>query len=265
MTFPNSKRVIYKENPLISVVCQLRFPAILSINSREPFEFQDTIREIFPLYNEHVEHAQELTFKQDKNVIPRLVQSSTSRIKNYRFSSPDEKWHVNLTSSFISLSTNDYRCWEEFSDKFNTPLAALIDTYKPSHFTRTGLRYTDAFSRNNLGLNNASWHELIKPFVLGFLAAEDIPENKIKRNILETEISLDEYDSNVKIIASLGTVEGNLEKQFIIDSDFYSPEKVETDLEAIYIRLHYLHKNSTNFISWVIHEKLHKQMGPSDL
>jgi hypothetical protein len=42
--FPESERIIYAKNPLESVICQLRFPAILKISSEPPVEFQETLR-----------------------------------------------------------------------------------------------------------------------------------------------------------------------------------------------------------------------------
>jgi hypothetical protein len=47
--FPDSARVIYGKAPLTGVVCQLRFPPILRIESAPPADFQDRIREQFPL------------------------------------------------------------------------------------------------------------------------------------------------------------------------------------------------------------------------
>ena len=43
------KRYIYKKNPLVEVILQLRFPKILSLNSIEPAEYQDKIRSQFPI------------------------------------------------------------------------------------------------------------------------------------------------------------------------------------------------------------------------
>ena len=47
--FPPSPRVIYSKAPLVQVICQLRFPTLLSIESQPPVEFQERIRDHFPL------------------------------------------------------------------------------------------------------------------------------------------------------------------------------------------------------------------------
>ncbi len=52
MPFPSANRVIFKRNPLKEVICQLRFPPILKIDSEIPANFQDLIRNEFPKYKE---------------------------------------------------------------------------------------------------------------------------------------------------------------------------------------------------------------------
>jgi uncharacterized protein (TIGR04255 family) len=45
MTFPeDSPRVIYGRNPLEQVICQIRFPTILKIDTELPAAFQEQIR-----------------------------------------------------------------------------------------------------------------------------------------------------------------------------------------------------------------------------
>ena len=48
--FSTEERFILRKNQLGEVICQLRFPTILSIGAKEPAEFQDSIRAMFPLY-----------------------------------------------------------------------------------------------------------------------------------------------------------------------------------------------------------------------
>ncbi len=45
--FSASERVLYGKRQLIEVICQLRFPTILSISAKEPAEFQEAIRAEF--------------------------------------------------------------------------------------------------------------------------------------------------------------------------------------------------------------------------
>ena len=50
MLFAKYERCLYQRSPLIEVICQLRFPTILSIGSQEPAEFQEAIRHEFPQF-----------------------------------------------------------------------------------------------------------------------------------------------------------------------------------------------------------------------
>lgn len=50
MMFAEYDRCQYLRSPLVEVICQLRFPTILSINANEPAAFQEAIRRDFPQY-----------------------------------------------------------------------------------------------------------------------------------------------------------------------------------------------------------------------
>lgn len=50
MLFAPYERYQYARAPLVEVICQLRFPTILSIGAKEPAEFQEAIRKDFPQY-----------------------------------------------------------------------------------------------------------------------------------------------------------------------------------------------------------------------
>lgn len=55
-----NKRAKYKNCPLVEVIFQLRFPTILSINTKQPAEFQEKIRRDYPYYDEGIEEQNEL-------------------------------------------------------------------------------------------------------------------------------------------------------------------------------------------------------------
>ena len=50
MLFSDRPRSHYPNAPIHEVICQLRFPTILTINTVEPADFQEAIREDFPQY-----------------------------------------------------------------------------------------------------------------------------------------------------------------------------------------------------------------------
>lgn len=109
------KRVRYQKSPLIEVIFRLRFSTILSINAKQPMEFQDKIREKYPFYQEGDEQQNEMIIGPDGNP----VQIKTSSAKNYAFISSDESYKINLTASFISISTLKYTQWEKLENTLN--------------------------------------------------------------------------------------------------------------------------------------------------
>ena len=144
MLFSDRPRTHYEKTLAHEVICQLRFPTILSINNVEPADFQERIREDFPQYAR----------KQDV-LPPQIVNGKPEPqppVTNYHFLSQDGRWKLNLTKDFIALSTLHYPGWEEFARQLDKPLAAFIRLYKPAYFQRVGLRYVNIFSRARLGL-----------------------------------------------------------------------------------------------------------------
>ena len=50
MLYSNRPRAHYRKHQLAEVICQLRFPEILSIETTLPADFQEAIRDFFPIY-----------------------------------------------------------------------------------------------------------------------------------------------------------------------------------------------------------------------
>ena len=100
MLFSDRPRTHYEKTLAHEVICQLRFPTILSINNVEPADFQERIREDFPQYAR----------KQDV-LPPQIVNGKPEPqppVTNYHFLSQDGRWKLNLTKDFIALSTLAY-------------------------------------------------------------------------------------------------------------------------------------------------------------
>ena len=166
--FSYEDRCIYRRSPLIEVICQLRFPAILRIDAQAPAQFQEAIRGDYPQFSQRMENLPPR--KEGGKLVPQGTQP------NYQFLAKDNHWKVNLTKNFISLSTNHYTRWEDFAKRLDKVLAAFIRLYQPTYFERVGLRFINSISRRALELEGAQWRELLQPGFLCLLAEPDMKE-----------------------------------------------------------------------------------------
>jgi uncharacterized protein (TIGR04255 family) len=262
MPFPMVERVIYNKNPLDSVICQLRFPPILRIETDILSKFQEVVFDWFPIYQENTEFQQEISAGIDIQFPDRIMNpiSKVTSNKNHSFVSVDGNWTINLTRTFISIKTTKYIRWEDFWSKFEMPLDFFIKEYKPPFFTRLGLRYIDVFCRSGLGLDGIEWRDLINTPYLGLLSSgiEDVRKNvRESRNI--NEIKLEDDISRLKITTAL-VRSIDQEECFLVDSDFYTPRRVTVN--EINQAIIFLHERSTRLIRNVIKDRLHYAMEP---
>lgn len=260
--FSSDSRCLYRENQLAEVICQLRFPEILTIGTTVPDKFQEAIRFDFPQFS-----------RRQENLPPRIagvpgnmsVQNQPP-ITNYQFASADGTWRVNLTSKFISLSCTKYSCWEDFAKRLDKPLAAFIQIYKPAYFERVGLRYVNFISRYDLGLEGVPFSQLIAPCYLGLLAEEDVNEASCTRCSVDTEMSI-RGGCRVKLHAGPGLVKRNgksdQEVKFIFDQDLFMPGQLPVNLSAGALQT--LHSQAFAIFRGAITDKLHNALEPKSI
>lgn len=259
MLFSEYERYTYARSPLVEVICQLRFPAILSIGAKEPVEFQEAIRKDFPRYLARQEQpAPKVVGLGGPN--PKVEQQDA--ITNYNFISSDGAWKLNLTSNFIALSTLRYQRWEDFAHQFDKPLAEFIQIYQPAFFERIGLRYVNAISRKALGLEEFLWDDLIQGPYLGVLGEPDVEEQDVHKCALEVESEL-AGDCRMKLHAGPGLLGGGKtdpEIKFILDGDFSAVGNLTAD--QVPGRLDDLHRYAVRIFHGAITPELHNAMGP---
>ena len=256
--FSKEKRVIYQNNQLGEVICQLRFPEILSIETDIPAKFQEEIRDSFPRYQLRREKsAPKVTG------VPGNLQMRQEENNNYMFSTDDGMWRVNLTSKFISLSTSSYHNWEEFAAMLDKPLVAFIRTYRPACFDRVGLRYLNFISRSKLDLRDTPFQELIQPPYLGILGIENLAESAVNRCGMDAELAIS-GGCHLKLHAGPGKVSigGNQDDEikFILDLDLFMTTKVPVNYSAG--ALETLHSQSYSIFRSAITDTLHDAMHP---
>lgn len=251
----SGKKIQYEKNQIVEMICQLRFPAILSIDTHEPADFQELVRQDYPRY----------AVEQESQA------GQSTGGKSHIFLSEDGLYKLCLTHSFIALSTVRYTSWTDFARWLDEPLGHFISVYRPAYFERIGLRYINGFSRERLGLEDCRWSELIAPEYLGPLALKQTREGDVVRCSVDMETRVDERCA-IKLHAGPGFIKRNIrtgesvqsvqEKQarFIFDMDLYSGGKVPLASAADVMDA--IHAHADRFFSAAITDRLHEAMEP---
>ena len=263
MLFSDHPRTHYRNAPAHEVICQLRFPSILSINTADPADFQEAIRAEFPQYA----RRQDVTPPRISGLggpSPKVEQQPP--VTNHNFLSADGSWKLNLTKDFIALSTLRYTGWEEFARHLDQPLAAFIRLYKPAYFQRVGLRYVNIFARSRLGLEGAKWADLIAPAYIAPIRESGMPEENFLNCACDLTVKLDS-SCRAKIHTGPGLVKQNKpdavqdpEVKFIFDMDLSMGGNTPCTLAAG--ALETLHGHSTRVFEGALTDQLRSALDP---
>jgi uncharacterized protein (TIGR04255 family) len=257
--FPDSPRVIYKQNSLIEVVGQLRFAPILRIDTEPPADFQERVRLNFPVLTERTSDV----FQVPPGLPPQfanLVRSSFGKQalpSSYDFVTADGLWTIQLTRDSLALTTTAYKRWEDFKARFEGGLKALVDVYKPAFFTRVGLRYQNLIQRSRLHLDSQPWSALLKPRIAGLVGSEGLD---VSESLSIVSIRLPQADGHVRIRHGLAQAAGASEECYLIDSDFFTEERISTN--DAFGTLDYFNSQSGHLFRWCIEDRLHDAMEP---
>ena len=260
MLFPETERVIYENNPLEQVICQLRFPTILRIEAETPAGFQERIRREFPQYQERSEFAAILPPELVQILSQEVIQSLKPSQKVYEFATNDGSVTVRLASGFVSLTSSSYERWEGFFSGLQLALDALKEIYAPDHFTTVGLRYRNLIQKDALGLQDAEWPELLSENLVRELATPGIGEaieDIANRLLLRIETGPE------RVHIQHGYARHPETNQIIgygIDSDFFV--EGETNVDAAIDQLVQFNRLNRRLFRWCITDRLHDAMGP---
>ncbi len=260
--FASEDRYRYMAPAVIETICQLRFPAILSIGAQEPAEFQERIRGDYPRYQ--LQHDQPAPRVVNANT-PNPTLEAQKPVNNYVFLSEDNRWKVNLTSGFIALSTVGYTRWEDFAGRLDKILAEFIEIYHPAFFERIGLRYVNAVSRKRLHLEESDWSDLIQPAWLGVMAEPDVNAASLTKCAVDVEMALEE-SCRAKIHAGLGLLgdgKRDPEVKFILDNDLSTAGNIQMSQVPGWLQT--LHTHADRIFRGAITSELHTAMGPEPI
>lgn len=259
--FSQEERCIYRNHQLVEVICQLRFPTILAIGAREPVDFQEAIRSIFPQYQLRQEQLP-AKVTAIPGQPPKVEQQKP--VANHQFMTADGTCRINLTQGFISLTCNAYTCWEDFARMMDKPLASFIKIYEPAYFERIGLRYLNAFSRKKLELEGTPWKDLLEPAYLGLLAVDEIPERAFNRCTQDVEAAIP-GGCRMKLHVGPGMLKrggdtSDKETKLIFDLDISMNGNVPVNMSAASMQT--VHTQAGSIFRDAITDTLHDAMEP---
>ena len=267
MLFPDADRIIYKNNVLAQVICQLRFPTILRIDTEVPSAFQETIRHKFPMYQESREGPNLELPASISQLVPRDLLEDFPMRGNLRFQflSNDRSWTVSLTRDFVALVTTDYTCWEDFRDNMRLIMQALIEVYAPAFITRIGLRYQNVIDRTELNVGETHWKDLIAGYVLGPLAEDPIAD-AISDFRSTVSFALNDEQSFVRLEHGFfregsGDVSNN---RYLLDNDLFAQQETQANVENLAEKLNYFNAANRGLFNWCITDQLRNAMGAAN-
>ena len=254
MPFPESPRVQYATNPLEVVICQLRFPPVLRIETELPANFQNRVRGQYPLFGELPPIARGLDIPPS---IAKLFAPALNVTRTYEFASENQLWKLTLSKEALALACHSYTSWDDFKGQFVRAFDALREEYAPSFLTRVGLRYRNVISRARLGLVDVPWSELLEPRIAAELDSPISPY--VKDSDHQVLVDLAENIGKVRIFHGMGAA-ANGESIYVIDNDFFSEQRSEI-ADALPI-LERFNLKSGSLFRWCIKPRLHEALGP---
>lgn len=261
MPFPDVERVIYEKTPLVEVICQLRFPRILRVDTELPVDFQESVRDQYPVYREQDSIVMQVEISDGDPV------SKRTTTKSYEFLTDDESLKISLSSEAISLTClNKYQRWEEFREQVVFAFSKLIEIYRPNFFERIGLRYRNIIDIKRLGIEEKGWGEYFSESVTGPYGSSALDLGSLKNFQTQFQIQFtDEFKSQLVANCGLVTREVGKEIGFMIDGDFSSTSRTNGELEDVLARADLFNKRAHQFFRWCIKDELHNQLEPSSI
>jgi uncharacterized protein (TIGR04255 family) len=258
VSFPESERIVFEQNPLAEVICQLTFPTILAIAAESPSGFQELIREHYPIY----ERAGLNLPPGASEIISQFPIPIGIDIVTHRFLTEDRSCQVALNRDFIAVTVNNYERWEDFQATLGEAKTAFENAYRPAFYTRLGLRYRDVVDRESLGLGDRPWSALINPSVLGLLGAEADIQRGIKAIRGEVIVELDEPPgAAVKLSHGLGDQkEGG--QSYVVDADWFVTGR--NDPGEVMDVLGRINRQAGDLFRWAITPELRNGLGSRD-
>lgn len=249
LNFCEHEDVVFDRAPLVLVLSQVRFPAVLSLMNQAGIAgFQEVIRDTYPIL---LDPERSATIELSGNQVGVRTAAPV-----WRLTDADGIWAVNLASDFVALETSRYTDLDDFLGRFDKVLDALRRTIRPADSTRIGLRKINRLRQP--GNDTSDYVGKLRAELLGPLGAATFPAS-----IAAYFSQMDFRDDDNMLAVRYGLEPSDEGMSFILDMDYYTerPQEVQpgnslTDL------LRYFGEGTTSFFHWALTDTFKSNLGP---
>ncbi len=255
---PSVEEVPLRNSPLVGVIAQVRFPAVMSIQPDSSFvaPFQEALRKDYPV------------LRQERQLQVLIGPSGASPhdagvILRFEQQDPDA-WQVTLAPTFVSLSAKRYTRRSDLLSRLTVVLHALDSWLDPKVCDRVGVRYIDRVTGEHL----AQLAKLVRPEVLGIKGVPTGGAVEVVHTLADALFRLDdasELRSRWGLLPTGATYDPGIEpageQSWVLDLDHYTAQPGDFDLAAISERVSTFCDRIYRFFRWSVTDDFLKAYG----
>ena len=236
LNVPKVEPVTYQRNLLEKAVCELRFPTLYGLErGKPPVSLANALRKQFP------EHG----------IVDGLNLSAGAVEQDFGYAFMDKKRRTTVTfrASALSIETNFYQSFEDFSERVLLVAEAAKTAIDSEIFTRIGLRYINAVPYEQANIANWVNLALVSPLALGLFGQ---PAEYSGR------VAATEEGGGYLLQHGIGKHNQTGQYQYLLDFDFWREDVPFSDLSAA---LGALHEMEFRFFHWSLGPAAFEYMG----
>jgi uncharacterized protein (TIGR04255 family) len=245
--------------PLVRVLCQVRWPNVTALQASQ---FDSVAEKVglriageYPLGEPQQEMQVVLT--------PDGV-SQQAAGRSFRFRSPDDRWRIVLSDSFVALEASQYTSRADFCSRLRDVLEAISSVVAIPFAVRIGYRYTNRLEGDE---DLASLPSLVKDAVLG---GHSVPLNNaatVVHTLTETLYAIGDIrllarwahlPPNVTIDPTVPAVAAG---SWILDLDAFREDRIDFDPTKLADQANTLSAAAYRFFRWATNDEFLRRFG----
>ena len=165
LDLPDPKDEPLARSPLTLVVCQVRHDRVMAAaDPRRGLEVHGRLADRYPEVEQRSAILGALAFAGGGPPTVSHEQAPTG----WQMKSSDAAWTVTLDPEYFSIETSAYTSWDDFHDRVDALVTAVMDVYEPALEVRIGLRFIDEIVDPQVD-SPVGWKGWIRDELLGTL------------------------------------------------------------------------------------------------